>query len=83
MQDAVGHVNGEIADALLGLDAVDQRDLDRMPAELDGTDNKGRLGANAILGVSLAAAKPRRPPSSTCRCTATWAASTPASCRCR
>jgi len=56
VQDAVGHVNGEIADALLGLDAADQRDLDRILLALDGTDNKGRLGANAILGVSLAAA---------------------------
>jgi enolase len=55
--DAVDNVNGEIADALLGFDAVDQRDLDRILLDLDGTDNKGRLGANAILGVSLAAAK--------------------------
>jgi enolase len=55
--DAVEHVNGEIADALLGFDAVDQRDIDRLLLDLDGTDNKGRLGANAILGVSLAVAK--------------------------
>jgi len=54
---AVDHVNGEIADALVGFDAVDQRDLDRIMCDLDGTDNKGRLGANAILGVSLAVAK--------------------------
>jgi enolase len=54
---AVAAVNGEIADALLGLDAEDQRDLDRAMIELDGTENKGRLGANAILGTSLAAAK--------------------------
>jgi enolase len=54
--DAVGHVNGEIADALVGFDALEQRDLDRMMIDLDGTDNKGRLGANAILGVSLAVA---------------------------
>ena len=54
---AVANVNGEIADALAGLDAADQRDLDRVMVALDGTDNKGRLGANAILGVSLAAAK--------------------------
>jgi len=54
---AVEHVNGEIADALVGFDAVDQRDLDRIMCDLDGTDNKGRLGANAILGVSLAVAK--------------------------
>jgi len=54
---AVAHVDGEIADALVGVDAVDQRDVDRMLLELDGTDTKGRLGANAILGVSLAVAK--------------------------
>ena len=54
---AVAAVNGEIADALLGLDAEDQRDLDHVMIELDGTENKGRLGANAILGVSLAVAK--------------------------
>jgi enolase len=53
---AVDHVNGEIADALVGLDALDQRDLDRIMCDLDGTDNKARLGANAILGVSLAVA---------------------------
>jgi enolase len=54
---AVGNVNGEIADAVRGLDAEDQASLDRRLIELDGTPNKGRLGANAILGVSLAAAK--------------------------
>jgi enolase len=54
---AVEHVNGEIADALLGFDALDQRDLDRVLSDIDGTDNKARLGANAILGVSLAVAK--------------------------
>ncbi|HEY6836490.1 MAG TPA: phosphopyruvate hydratase [Gaiellaceae bacterium] len=54
---AVEHVNGEIADAVRGLDASDQRALDQRLIELDGTPNKGRLGANAILGVSLAAAK--------------------------
>ena len=57
VRSAVEHVNGEIADALVGFDAVDQRDLDRVLVDLDGTDNKGRLGANAILGVSLAIAK--------------------------
>jgi enolase len=55
--DAVANVNGEIADAVLGLDVLDQEGLDRRLIELDGTPNKGRLGANAILGVSLAAAK--------------------------
>ena len=54
---AVAAVNGEIAEALIGLDAEDQRELDMAMIDLDGTANKGRLGANAILGVSLAAAK--------------------------
>lgn len=54
---AVGHVNGEIAEALTGARASEQAALDRTLIELDGTPNKGRLGANAILGVSLAAAK--------------------------
>jgi enolase len=54
---AVGHVNGEIAGVVVGVDARDQALLDRILIELDGTENKGRLGANAILGVSLAAAR--------------------------
>jgi enolase len=54
---AVGHVNGEIADAIEDMDALDQRAVDLALIDLDGTDNKGRLGANAILGVSLAVAK--------------------------
>jgi enolase len=54
---AVGHVDEEIYDTLVGFDATDQRDIDRVLIELDGTDNKGRLGANAILGVSLAVAR--------------------------
>jgi enolase len=54
---AVEHVNGEIADVLRGLDATDQEAVDRALIDLDGTPNKGRLGANAILGASLAAAK--------------------------
>jgi enolase len=54
---AVAGVNGEIASAVRGLDPADQRALDARLIELDGTPNKGRLGANAILGVSLAAAK--------------------------
>jgi len=54
---AVDAVNGEIFDALVGMDAEDQRGLDAALIELDGTKNKSRLGANAILGVSLAAAK--------------------------
>lgn len=51
---AVAHVNGEIAAALRGHDAADQQHVDRLLCNLDGTDNKSRLGANAILGVSLA-----------------------------
>ncbi|HND53808.1 MAG TPA: phosphopyruvate hydratase [Pirellulaceae bacterium] len=54
---AVENVNNVLADALLGCDALDQIGLDQRMIELDGTDNKGKLGANAILGVSLAAAK--------------------------
>jgi enolase len=50
-------VNGELADAVRGIDAADQAAVDRAMIELDGTPNKGRLGANAILGVSLAAAR--------------------------
>src|SRR4051812_1684417 len=54
---AVGNVNGEIAQAVAGHDALDQKGLDGRLIELDGTPNKSRLGANAILGVSLAAAR--------------------------
>lgn len=54
---AVDAVNGEIAELLIGLDAEDQRDLDLALIELDGTENKARLGANAILGTSMAIAK--------------------------
>jgi enolase len=54
---ALANVNGDLADAVRGCDAADQEGLDRAMIDLDGTPNKGRLGANAILGVSLAAAK--------------------------
>ncbi|MGA9277236.1 phosphopyruvate hydratase [Ilumatobacter sp.] len=54
---AVGFVNDEIADELIGYDALDQRLVDQVMIDLDGTDNKARLGANAILGTSLAIAK--------------------------
>ncbi len=54
---AIDAVNGEISDAIVGLDAEDQRDVDGVMIALDGTENKSRLGANAILGVSLAVAK--------------------------
>ncbi|GHE04733.1 enolase [Defluviimonas sp. 20V17] len=55
--DAVAAVNGEIAEEIVGYDADEQITIDRLMCELDGTPNKGRLGANAILGVSLAVAK--------------------------
>jgi enolase len=57
VQGAVAAVNGELADLLYGVEALDQRDVDRRLIDADGTDNKARLGANAILGVSLAVAK--------------------------
>ena len=57
VRTAVDHVNGEIRDAILGFEGLDQRGLDAELIGLDGTDTKARLGANAILGVSLAAAK--------------------------
>jgi enolase len=55
--EAVAAVNGEIAEALVGTDATEQEAIDALLCEMDGTENKGRLGANAILGVSLATAK--------------------------
>jgi len=55
--EACAAVNGEIAEALVGIDATEQVDIDTVMIELDGTENKSRLGANAILGVSLATAK--------------------------
>ncbi len=55
--EAVAAVNGELAEALVGEDATEQVEIDRLMCEIDGTPNKGRLGANAILGVSLAVAK--------------------------
>ncbi|WP_439787382.1 phosphopyruvate hydratase, partial [Parvibacter caecicola] len=54
---AVAHVNEEIAEALVGLEAEDQRIVDKMMIEADGTENKGNFGANAVLGASLAVAK--------------------------
>lgn len=54
---AVENINGEIGDSLIGMDAVNQREIDSIMRELDGTPNKSRLGANALLGVSLATAK--------------------------
>ena len=57
VERAVSHVNGEILGAVLGMEALDQRGTDRALVDLDATDNKSRLGANALLGVSLAVAK--------------------------
>lgn len=57
MQKVVDHVNTKIREALLGENVLNQAFIDRRMVELDGTDNKGSLGANAILGVSLACAK--------------------------
>lgn len=57
VQKAVAGVNGELADTLVGFDATEQAAIDAVMIEMDGTENKGRLGANAILGVSMAVAK--------------------------
>src|SRR4051794_13370523 len=57
VEQAVANVNGEIADLIEGIDALEQRVIDTALLDLDGTDNKARLGANAILGVSLAVAR--------------------------
>jgi enolase 1/2/3 len=57
VEHAVAHVNGEIAAAVTGLDALDQRSVDHVLIDVDGTPDKGRLGANALLAVSLASAK--------------------------
>ena len=57
VEGAVGYVNGELADLLDGQEALDQREVDRLLLDADGTDNKARVGANAILGISLAVAK--------------------------
>jgi enolase len=57
VRKAVGFVNDDIAEALEGLDALDQRGIDQLMLDLDGTDNKAKFGANAILGTSLAIAK--------------------------
>jgi enolase len=57
VSNAVSNVDGELAQVIVGMDVTDQRSLDLAMIEADGTENKGRLGANAILGISLAAAK--------------------------
>ena len=77
---AVEHVNNEIAQAVIGIDASEQSYIDKVLVELDGTDNKGRLGANARWRYRwpLPAPPPKTP---ACRSTATWAV--PARWRCR
>ncbi len=57
VKNAVENVDGEISEALIGMDASDQRQIDRILIDLDGTENKARLGANALLGASMAVAK--------------------------
>jgi len=57
VKNAVSNVNGPISEAIVGKDATDQQDVDKTMIELDGTDNKGNLGANAMLGVSMATAR--------------------------
>ena len=79
---AVGFVNGEIRDAARGIDSRDQQALDACLIDLDGTPNKARVGANAILAVSLANAK-ASPRSRASRSTAHWPSGTSTPCRCR
>src|SRR2546427_8827823 len=79
---AVENVNGEIAEALANLDAADQRALDQKMIELDGTENKSRLGANAILAVSWPLLEPRQTASS-CLSIVILAAQQQMSCRFR
>ena len=77
MLKAVKNVNEKIAEELIGMDALDQPAVDRAMIELDGATNKKNLGANAILGVSLATAKAAAELLPTCRCFATSAAPAP------
>jgi enolase len=83
VQKAVEAVNGEIFDAIGGMEAETRSRSTSTMIELDGTPNKSRLGANAILGVSLAACQGRCRGFRPCRCTAMSVASTPRSCRSR
>ena len=55
--EAISGINGELAETLVGFEATDQQAIDNVMIEIDGTENKSRLGANSILGISLAAAK--------------------------
>ena len=79
---AVDAVNGPLSDTLLGVDAEDQREIDLAMIALDGSDNKGNFGANAILGVSLAVAKAAGTRAG-CRSIPTSAGFRRMSCRCR
>ena len=79
---AVEHVNGKIAHAVLGREAEDQAGLDRVLIELDGTADKSRLGANAMLGVSLAVLRAAAADAA-CRSGAIWAVSRRVCCPCR
>ena len=81
VEKAVDNVNDVIAPEIIGFDAADQRGLDQLMIELDGTPNKGKLGANAILGVSLAAAQASAE-SAGLDLSSTSAAPTPTSCPC-
>ena len=65
---AVSHVNDEISSALVGMDVTEQTNIDQAMIDLDGTNNKGRLGANAILAVSLAVSRAVQPPASCSSC---------------
>ena len=80
---AVEHINTEISEAVLGLDASEQAFLDQTLIDLDGTDNKARLGANATLAVSHGGGARRGRGERACRCTATSAAWARCRCRCR
>ena len=81
VQKAVANINDKIANELVGYDAMNQIAVDQRMIELDGTPNKKNLGANAILGVSLARGPRRRPVIASCRCFVIWAARTRACCR--
>ena len=76
---AVESINEKLADELCGMDALDQTAIDQRMIELDGTENKKNLGANAVLGISLAVAHAAADHRD-CRCSGTWAEWEPASC---
>ena len=80
---AVANVNGEIAGAIMGVDAAGQRELDEQLIALDGTDAKTRLGANAILGVSMSVARRSGGAGGDASCAGGWAARRRRCCRCR